>query len=149
MSVSYTDTPAETSKPRKVGREFALRRAFLPSKADSVEAAASPKSDLAKPSSAYTPSPSAALFSMGDFSINEADQFRQLMHVSLTSFAAGMETQVALTLLKDDVVRLCGEKSQRIMNRVNSRHGMQPEFVIPGDQKVAIPRPGLRSLDNE
>jgi putative transposase len=54
-----------------------------------------------------------------------------------------------LSLLEDDVTRLCGDKSQRVLDRVNNRHGTQPGYIILGGQKVAVRRPRVRSVGDE
>lgn len=87
------------------------------------------------------------MFSIGEFAINDVDQLRQLMQESLTSFAVEVGVQVASCLLEDDVVKLCGAKSERVLNRANNRHGSQPGYVVLGGQKVAIRRPRVRSVE--
>lgn len=71
------------------------------------------------------------------------------MHESLTSFAVEVGAQVASCLLEDDVVKLCGAKSERVLNRVANRHGSQPGYIILGGQKVAVRRPRVRSAEGE
>jgi transposase-like protein len=87
------------------------------------------------------------LFSIGEFAISDVDQLRQLMQESLTSFAVEVGVQVASCLLEDDVVKLCGAKSERVLNRANNRHGSQSGYVILGGQKVAIRRPRVRAIE--
>ena len=153
MSATYPETTSNTSRARKVGREFA------PSASQSNSSSSKSKtsgtitpslpvdSEPIEATPSRTPEPSEDLFSIGEFTITDVDQLRQLMHESLTSFAVEMGTQVAACLLEDDVVKLCGPKSERVLNRVNSRHGSQPGYVILGGQKVAIRRPRVRSID--
>ena len=152
MSVTYPGITAKTSKARKVGREFVSQAPASPTAAansETVRAVALPPGKAAESPAARTPSPSESLFSIGALTINDADQLRLLMHESLTSFAVEIGTQVALSLLEDDVTRLCGEKSQRVLDRVNNRHGTQPGYIILGGQKLAVQRPRVRSIGNE
>jgi transposase-like protein len=149
MSVTY---PGTTAKTRKVGRKFASQAPGSPTsavKSETDRGVALPPGQATKSPATRTPSPSESLFSIGELSINDADQLRLLMHESLTSFAVEIGTQVALSLLEDDVTRLCGEKSQRILDRVNNRHGTQPGYIILGGQKVAVRRPRVRSIGDE
>ena len=155
MSVSYPESTSKTSKCRKVGREFAASGSREPASAPqtvAVEAAVSSRKKLpevSKPANTRTPKPSEDLFSFGEFSIKDAEQVQQLMQESLTSFATEIGVQVAACLLEDDVVKLCGEKSQRVLNRANNRHGSQPGYIILGGQKLAIRRPRVRSIEGE
>jgi hypothetical protein len=84
---------------------------------------------------------------MQQFSASDVDQLRQLMHESLTSLAVEIGTQVACCLLEEDVVKPCGAKRERVLNRVNSRHGSQLGYVILGHpNKVPatfFPRPAF------
>ena len=96
-----------------------------------------------------TPDASEPQFSMPQFSVNDADELRGLMQESLTSFAVKIGTQVATCLLEEDVVKLCGAKSERVLNRVNSRHGSQSGDVILGGQKVALRRPRVRDIGEQ
>jgi len=57
---------------------------------------------------------------------------------SLQGFAVELGVQMAACLLEDDVLRLCGEKSSRVVQRTAYRHGNQPGFVILNGQKVAM-----------
>ena len=150
MSLRYLKNSAKASKARKVGRQFA---GSVTSEA-SADARVTPATTIPSGGSKSvdeparrTPEPSENLFSMQQFSVNDVDQLRQLMHESLTSLAVEIGTQVACCLLEDDVVKLCGAKSERVLNRVNSRHGTQPGYIILGGQKVAVRRPRVRSID--
>ncbi len=69
------------------------------------------------------------------------------MQESLQSFAVELGVQMAACLLEDDVIKLCGNKSERLLGRANYRHGTQPGYVILGGQKVAIHRPRVRAVD--
>ena len=152
MSVTYPKNSPKASKARKVGRQFAASVTLEAS----AEARVAPASTISFEESESvdepirrTPQPSESLFSMQQFSVKDPDQLRQLMHESLTSLAVEIGTQVACCLLEEDVVKLCGAKSERVLNRVNSRHGSQLGYVILGGQKVAVRRPRVRSLDGE
>ena len=131
MSVSYPEASTKTSTARKTGREFALPSSGvkLPVDSQPAEVIDSSQDEVGKPPAGRTPSASEALFSIGELTINGADQLRLLMHESLTSFAVEIGTQIALSLLEDDVNRLCGEKSQRVLDRVNNRHGTHPRYI--------------------
>ena len=100
-------------------------------------------------SSKRTPVSSTPLFSVGDFSISNAEELKAVMTDSLQGFAVELGVQMAACLLEDDVVRLCGEKSSRIVERTAYRHGSQPGFVVLNGQKVAIRRPRVRGIDSE
>lgn len=152
MSVTYLENSPKASKARKVGRQFAS----LDASKNSEEARIAPAPTISSEESESvdepirrTPEPSESLFSMQQFSVKDADQLRHLMHESLTSLAVEIGTQVACCLLEEDVVRLCGAKSERVLNRVNSRHGSQPGYIILGGQKVAIRRPRVRSVEGD
>ena len=151
MSVSYPEASTKTSRARKIGREFGLPSSGvkLPVDIQPAEVIDSSQDEVGKPPASRTPSASEALFSIGELTINDADQLRLLMNESLTSFAVEIGTQVALSLLEDDVTRLCGDKSQRVLDRVNNRHGTQPGYIILGGQKVAVRRPRVRSVGDE
>jgi putative transposase len=152
MSVSYLKNSTKASKARKVGRQFAASVTSKPLADAHVTPAATTPSEqngsIDEPVR-RTPKPSESLFSMQQFSVSDVDQLRQLMHESLTSLAVEIGTQVACCLLEEDVVKLCGAKSERVLNRVNSRHGSQLGYVILGGQKVAVRRPRVRSADGE
>lgn len=153
MSVIYLSAQSKTSKARKVGRKFADADSGggdsppEPTVVEAIAAASERVAEVTKAALPRTPKPCEPLFSIGEFSITDIDQLRTLMHDSLTSFAVEVGTQVACCLLEDDVVKLCGEKSQRVFERVNNRHGTQPGYIILGGQKVAIRRPRVRSVD--
>ena len=151
MSVTYPEASTKTSRARKIGREFGLPSSGvkLPVDRQPAEVIDSSQDEVGKPPASRTPSASEALFSIGELTINDADQLRLLMNESLTSFAVEIGTQVALSLLEDDVTRLCGDKSQRVLDRVNNRHGTQPGYIILGGQKVAVRRPRVRSIGDE
>lgn len=155
MSVTYSEETSIPSRARKVGRKFSSSPSSSASSSsshegeDAVPAAQAEAPAPCQSDSTRTPKPSESLFSIGDFSINDVDELRQLMHESLTSFAVEVGTEVAACLLENDVVKLCGEKSQRVLNRANSRHGSQQGYVILGGQKVAVRRPRVRSLEGE
>jgi len=152
MSVSYPQQSTNATKGRKVGREYASMATSKGSSGASDAVAPtidSTKSGSVDPCSRRTPDVSEPLFSMEQFSVNDADSLRQLMHESLTSFAVEIGTQVACCLLEDDVVELCGAKSERVLHRANSRHGSQPGYIILGGQKVAVRRPRVRSIDGK
>ncbi|MEI6538252.1 MAG: transposase, partial [Planctomycetota bacterium] len=96
-----------------------------------------------------TPKPSERLFSMADFSISDPEQLQTLMNESMQGFAVELGVQMAVCLLQDNVLTLCGAKSERVLNRTVSRHGSQEGYVILGGQKVAIRRPRVRSAEGE
>ncbi len=93
------------------------------------------------------PKPSEPLFSINDFTVRDPEQLRTLMHESLQGFAVELGIPMAASLLEDDVIQLCGSKSERVLNRAASRHGSQQGYVVLGDQKVATRRPRVRSVD--
>lgn len=99
--------------------------------------------------SSRTPEPSQRLFSLSGFSISDPEQLQALMHESMQGFAVELGVQMAACLLEENVVKLCGAKSGRVINRTASRHGSQEGFVILGGQKVAIRRPRVRSTEGE
>ena len=96
-----------------------------------------------------TPKPSERLFSMADFSISDPEQLQTLMNESMQGFAVELGVQMAVCLLQDNVLTLCGAKSERVLDRTASRHGSQEGYVILGGQKVAIRRPRVRSAEGE
>jgi putative transposase len=152
MSVTYPRDSTKASKARKVGRKFAPQ--VFSKRSDVSGDTPDPSPAREKPVTVEkpirrTPEPSDGLFSMPQFSVKDVGQVRQLMHESLTSLAVEIGTQVACCLLEEDVVKLCGPRSKRVLNRANSRHGSQSGYVILGGQKVSIRRPRVRSIDDE
>lgn len=74
------------------------------------------------------------------------EELLQLMRDSMQSFAIEVGTQVAQTLLDDEVQRLCGVPYERLANRTASRHGSQSGFVVMAGQKVAVEKPRVRTV---
>jgi transposase-like protein len=152
MSVTYPGDCTKANKARKVGRKFAPNAASkIPEVPCDTSDSSRARENLvtAEQPVRRTPDPSEDLFSMPQFSVDDVDQVRKLMHESLTSLAVEIGTQVACSLLEEDVVKLCGAKSERVLKRANSRHGSQPGYVILGGQKVAVRRPRVRSIDGQ
>lgn len=149
MSVIYPEDLPKANKARKVGREFAPPSASKPL-AVSGDSPLSGEMPItrAKPIR-RTPDASDPLVSLSQFSVNDAAKLRRLMLESLTSFAVEIGIQVATCLLEDEVVKLCGAKSERVRNRANSRHGRQPGYIILGGRNIAVRRPRVRSIDGE
>ncbi|MEJ7590688.1 MAG: 2-oxoacid:acceptor oxidoreductase family protein [Planctomycetaceae bacterium] len=69
--------------------------------------------------------------------MRDPEQLRTLMHESLQGFAVELGIPMAASLLEDDVIQLCGSKSERVLNRAASRHGSQEGYIVLGGQKVA------------
>lgn len=55
----------------------------------------------------------------------------------------------AIKLLEEEVKHLCGKSHQRFKSRQGSRHGRQRGVITIAGQKVAIPRPRVRSGGEE
>ena len=72
---------------------------------------------------------------------------RELLHESLRGFAVEAGTRVALCLLQDEVLQLCGPEYQRSPNRELSRYGRQPGVVMLAGRGVPILKPRVRYKD--
>ncbi len=94
-----------------------------------------------------TPEPTEPLFSQGDIPINNADDLKSILNDSLHSYAIELGIEIANALLEDDVSKLCGARSERVLNRTAYRHGSQAGFVVMAGQKIAIQKPRVRSLE--
>lgn len=55
-----------------------------------------------------------------------------------------MSRQVAIGLLEDEVLRLCGKTHVPTPNRQMTRHGHQSGWVAIAGQKLSVPRPRIR-----
>ena len=77
------------------------------------------------------------------------EELLELMRDSMRTFAIEVGTQVAQSLLDDEVQRLCGAPYERIANRTASRHGSQSGFVVMAGQKVAVEKPRVRTTGPE
>ena len=72
---------------------------------------------------------------------------RELLQESLRGFAVEAGTRVALCLLQDEVLQLCGPEYQRSPNRELSRYGRQPGVVMLAGRGVPILKPRVRYKD--
>lgn len=75
------------------------------------------------------------------------DSLRELLRESLRGFAIEAGTRVALCLLQDEVLQLCGPEYQRSPGRELSRYGRQPGVVMLGGRGVPILKPRVRYKD--
>lgn len=98
-------------------------------------------------SSKRTPEPTEPLFTQGDISIRNADDLKVLLNESLQSYAIELGVEIANALLEEDVAKLCGSRSERVLNRTAYRHGSQAGYVVMTGQKIAINKPRVRSLE--
>ena len=73
----------------------------------------------------------------------------ELMQDSLESLALELGLLVALSLLEDEVTRLCGPRYQRQPGRSHTRYGHQRGVATLAGQKVAIERPRVRHTDGQ
>ena len=55
-----------------------------------------------------------------------------------------MSRQVAISLLEDEVLRLCGKAHVPAPERQMTRHGHQSGWVAIAGQKLTVPRPRVR-----
>ena len=72
---------------------------------------------------------------------------RELLQESLRGFAVEAGTRVALCLLQDEVLQLCGPEYQRLPGRELSRYGRQPGVVMLAGRGVPILKPRVRYKD--
>lgn len=77
------------------------------------------------------------------------EELLELMRDSMRTFAIEVGTQVAQSLLDEEVQRLCGAPYERVANRTASRHGHQGGFVVMAGQKVAVAKPRVRTTGPE
>ena len=71
-------------------------------------------------------------------------EVQRLLGEGLHEFALEMSRQVAISLLEDEVLRLCGESHVPATNRQMTRHGHQSGWVAIAGQKLTVPRPRVR-----
>ena len=72
---------------------------------------------------------------------------RELLQESLRGFAVEAGMRVALCLLQDEVLQLCGPAYQRQPGREFSRYGRQPGVVLLAGRGVPILKPRVRYKD--
>ena len=77
----------------------------------------------------------------------DREELLELMQDSLESLALELGLLVALSLLEDEVTRLCGPRYQRQPGRSHTRYGHQRGVATLAGQKVAIERPRVRHTD--
>lgn len=71
-------------------------------------------------------------------------EVQQLLSEGLHEFALEMSRQVAVSLLEDEVLRLCGKAHVPVPNRQVTRHGHQSGWVAIAGQKLTVSRPRVR-----
>jgi putative transposase len=71
-------------------------------------------------------------------------EVQRLLSDGLHEFALEMSRQVAIGLLEDEVLRLCGKTHVPTPNRQMTRHGHQSGWVAVAGQKLSVPRPRIR-----
>jgi transposase-like protein len=81
---------------------------------------------------------------IGNLCITNPEALKAVMRESLHSFAVELGVEVAVCLLRDEVRQLCGERSERVLERTAYRHGTQPGYVVMAGQKVALLKPRVR-----
>lgn len=86
-----------------------------------------------------------ARLQLEELPIRDAEGLKALLHESLQSFAVELGAEIALCVLHDEVQQLCGDRSQRVLQRTAYRHGSQPGYAVMAGQKVAISRPRVRT----
>lgn len=74
----------------------------------------------------------------------EVSEVQRLLHDGLHELAIEMSRQVALGLLEDEVLRLCGPSHVPAADRRMTRHGHQDGWVAVAGQKVRVARPRVR-----
>ena len=133
MSVAYSAASGKTKRPSRENDRDLTESSGNPSEPESIASETKPsatpgsgKATASKRASKRTPASSKPLFSMDQLTVTDADELRRLMHESLKGFAVEMGVQVAASLLEEDVLKLCGNKSLRDPSRDNRRHGSQP-----------------------
>jgi transposase-like protein len=77
----------------------------------------------------------------------DRDEVLGLMQDSIESLAVELGLLVATGLLEDEVVRLCGARYQRQLDRAHTRYGRQGGVVTLAGQKLPINRPRVRRTD--
>lgn len=73
---------------------------------------------------------------------------QELLRQAVEGFATEAGLRVAQCLLEDELLRRCGERYRRSVEREATRFGSQPGVVILGGQKVPIIKPRARDLDD-
>lgn len=71
-------------------------------------------------------------------------EVQRLLSEGLHEFAVEMSRQVAISLLEDEVLRLCGKAHVPAPERQMTRHGHQSGWVAIAGQKLTVPRPRVR-----
>ena len=71
-------------------------------------------------------------------------EVQRLLSEGLHEFALEMSRQVAISLLEDEVLRLCGKAHVPVSDRQMTRHGHRPGWVAIAGQKLTVPRPRVR-----
>jgi transposase-like protein len=71
-------------------------------------------------------------------------EVQRLLSEGLHEFALEMSRQVAVSLLEDEVLRLCGKAHVPVSDRQMTRHGHQSGWVAIAGQKLTVPRPRVR-----
>jgi putative transposase len=71
-------------------------------------------------------------------------EVQRLLSEGLHEFALEMSRQVAVSLLEDEVLRLCGKAHVPVADRQMTRHGHQSGWVAIAGQKLTVPRPRVR-----
>lgn len=74
----------------------------------------------------------------------ERTEVQRLLGESVHEFAVEISRQVAIGLLEDEVLRLCGKSHVTIPDRQMTRHGHQSGWVALDGQKLTIARPRVR-----
>jgi transposase-like protein len=71
----------------------------------------------------------------------------EMARESLSSFAVEVGLKMAQCVLEDEVVRRCGERYQRPVDRRQTRYGHQGGFVTIAGQKLPVRKPRVRFTD--
>ena len=77
----------------------------------------------------------------------DREELLSLIQDSLETLATELGLMVAVSLMEDEVTRLCGRRYQRQPDRVHTRYGHQQGVATLAGQKVAITRPRVRQAN--
>ena len=73
------------------------------------------------------------------------EELMSLLHSQLDNLATSMGRVIAMGMLEDEVVELCGKPGKHLTNRTMTRYGYDPGWIAMAGQKLAVERPRVRS----
>jgi len=83
---------------------------------------------------------------LGDFDL---PRLHQMLQKALQNASMDIGVQLLGSFLEQEVISLCGERSQRTENRRHYRHGKQKGYAYLGGQRVRLDKPRVLKTDGE